>query len=62
MLTGFQSYLGKETYDLYGIAVHPGPVYARIPTTIPEPTTMLLLSAGLIALAGLGRKKFFKKG
>jgi hypothetical protein len=30
-------------------------------TPIPEPTTMLLLSSGLISLAGYGRKKCFKK-
>ncbi|MCJ7538667.1 MAG: PEP-CTERM sorting domain-containing protein [Desulfobacterales bacterium] len=29
-------------------------------STIPEPTTMLLLGAGLVGLAGFGRKKFKK--
>ena len=46
---------GFEEIFLSGIAT-PGS-----PPPIPEPATMLLLGTGLIGLAGLGRKKFFKK-
>jgi hypothetical protein len=44
---GFEIFIGTHT---------------RGSTPIPEPTTMLLLGAGMIGLAGLGRKKFFRKG
>ena len=47
-----------EDYDIVGGSS----TYSGSPVaSVPEPATMLLFGAGLIGLAGLGRKKFKKK-
>ncbi|MBN2034880.1 MAG: PEP-CTERM sorting domain-containing protein [Deltaproteobacteria bacterium] len=54
---------GAVDYTLYAQIIHEGAGGTSFDAefSVPEPATMLLLGAGLIGLAGLGRRKFFKK-
>ena len=65
VLTGTLDYSGFLAGDwMYAVTTNSPTVTAFSPkttaSTVPEPATMLLLGAGIAALAGFGRKKFKK--
>lgn len=50
----------RESVDQYGIANRSRYYASASESPVPEPATMLLFGAGLVGLAGFGRKKFKK--
>lgn len=54
---------GSSVGSIASIDTAPGPdtAVSQEVASIPEPATILLLGSGLVVIAGIGRKKFFKK-
>lgn len=50
----------QDHWDHWGVYGQVGIDWIEV-NPVPEPATMLLLGSGLIGLAAVGRKKFFKK-
>ena len=59
-IVGLDNFGGSPGFDIINIEVLPGSIGP--PTNpIPEPSTILLLGAGLLGLVGYSRKRFSKK-